>query len=86
MKKTVFYLLFYFYPVVRLVLRVISGVCALIFLLMAISIPIVGFSLSSLVTGLLFLAGSISTLVLREAYTTLLLKLQPEGTSYIFYS
>ncbi len=86
MKKTFFYLLFYFYPVVRLVLKIISRVCALIFFLMAASIPIVGFSLSSLVTGLLFLAGSISTLVLREAYTTLLLKLQPEGTSYIFYS
>lgn len=86
MKKSLFYLLFYFYPVVRLVLKAISGICALIFLLMFISIAVVGFSLSSFVTGLIFLSGSVVALFLREAYTTLLLKLQPDDTSYTFFS
>ena len=45
-----------------------------------------GLSIAYLVSAAIFFAVSPSSLVLQEKYTTLLLKLQPDGIEYTFYT
>lgn len=86
MKSTIFYLLLYFHPLAKTILSIMCRVFSLLSTVTLIAILFNGFSIASLLTAAIFFAVSVSALVLQEKYTTLLLKLQPDGTGYTFYT
>ena len=86
MKSTIFYLLLYFHPLAKTILAVVCRVFTLLSILMLIAIFFNGFSMAYLLTAAICFAVSLSASILQEKYTALLLKLQPDGTEYTFYS
>lgn len=85
MKSIAFYLLFYFYPIAKTILAIIRRFFAFVSILMLIAAFYKGFSIGHLLAAAICVIGSICGLILQEKYTTLLLKLQPDGTDYTFY-
>lgn len=85
MKSIGFYLLFYFYPIAKTIFAIIRRFFAFVSILMLIAAFYKGFSIGHLLAAAICFIGSICGLILQEKYTTLLLKLQPDGTDYTFY-
>lgn len=86
MKSTIFYLLFYFHPLAKTFFSIECRVFSLLSIAILIGILFNGFSIAYLLTAAIIFTGSVAALVLQEKYTTLLLKLQPDGTDYTFYT
>lgn len=84
-KSIAFYLLFYFYPIAKTIFAIIRRFFAFVSILMLIAAFYKGFSIGHLLAAAICFIGSICGLILQEKYTTLLLKLQPNGTDYTFY-
>jgi hypothetical protein len=86
MRSTIFYLLFYFHPLAKTIFSIVCRVFSLLSIVTLIAIFFNGFSIACLVSAAIFFAVSLGSLVLQEKYTTLLLKLQPDGIEYTFYT
>ena len=85
MRSTIFYFLLYLHPVIRLVLTVITRATAFLTVGVLLITAIDGTWLRSLGLIAFLVAVSLLSFVAREKYVSLLLKLQPPGTSYTFY-
>lgn len=85
MRSTIFYFLFFLYPVVRLVLTLIIRATAFGTVAVLVITAIDKSWLSSLWLVVFLVTVSLTAFVAREKYVTLLLKLQPPGTDYTFY-
>ena len=86
MKTTIFYLLLYFRPIAMTVLSIVGRIFSLFSVIGLLAIFLNDFSTEYLFTAAIFFSVSLCTLVLQEKYTKLLLKLQPDGTEYTFYT
>ena len=85
MKSSVFYLLLYFHPLVKMLLSIVCRVFGLLAVIMLIAIFFNDSWADILAITALFFVVSISAAILQAKYTRLLLKLQPDETEYIFY-
>lgn len=86
MRTIAFYLLFYFYPIARTIFAILRRFFAFLSILMLIAAFNKEFSIGHLLAAVVFFVGSVCGLVLQEKYTSLLLKLQPDGTDYSFHT
>lgn len=86
MRSTIFYLLFYFHPLAKTIFSITRRVFSLLSIVTLIAIFFNDFSIAYLLTAAIFFSVSLGSSVLQEKYTALLLKLQPAGTEYTFYT
>lgn len=85
MRSSVFYLLLYFHPLVKMLLTIVCRVFGFLSVIMLIAIFFNDSWADILAIAALFFVVSISAAILQAKYTRLLLKLQPDETEYIFY-
>ncbi|OFJ48772.1 hypothetical protein BA896_007455 [Janthinobacterium lividum] len=85
MRSSAFYLLFYFHPLVKMLLTIVCRVFGFLSVIMLIAIFFNDSWADILAIAALFFVVSISASILQARYTRLLLKLQPDETEYIFY-
>ncbi len=85
MKSIVFYLLLYTRPFAGFVLRAIGGFSLLGAIVLGAGQGLNGFELVPSLVMILLVIVSFGAFVLKEKYTDVLLRLQPEGAAYSFY-
>lgn len=86
MRTSVFYVLLFLYPVVRLLLTLVIRLSWIFAVVLLLVDTIKGNWNRSIGLVTFFGIVSLLALVAKEKYVALLLDLQPEGTTYTFYS
>lgn len=86
MRTSVFYVLLFLYPVIRLLLNLVIRLSWISAVALLFVDTIQGAWNRSIGLVTFFGIASLLALVAKEKYVALLLGLQPEGTTYTFYS
>lgn len=85
MRSGAFYLLFYFDPIVKMLLTIVCRVCGFLAIITLVGMFFNDSWVGIIVIAALFFLVSLSASILQAKYTELLLKLQPDETEYTFY-
>ncbi len=85
MRSSAFYLLFYFHPMVKMLLTIVCRIFGFLAIITLVGMFFNDSWVDIIVIAALFFLVSLSASILQAKYTRLLLKLQPDETEYIFY-
>ena len=85
MRSGAFYLLFYFHPMVKMLLTIVCRVFGFLAIITLVGMFFNDSWVDIIVIAALFFLVSLSASILQAKYTGLLLKLQPDETEYTFY-
>ena len=78
MRSGAFYLLFYFHPIVKMLLTFVCRVCGFLAIITLVGMFFNDSWVGIIVIAALFFLVSLSASILQAKYTELLLKLQPD--------